>query len=165
MVGSLVSLFGPTGLQHVGCYYVPRFSNRLGLLEGLTEDLSDDPRTRTNPIRKCGAGAQEFNFNLFAVSTGYCISGSNRLRDYQYVRSRFCNNGVGGFIFGYFVMDVYEIVDTQVFQDSAGIVGPSPSPSPTAVANENGNGSSALSSSIVLLLISVLTTLTCFVLL
>jgi len=116
-----VSLFisHSIGLQHIGCYYVPRFSRALGLLEGLTPDLSDNPFTRTDPIRKCGQAARNFSFTLFAVSAKYCISGSNRLSDYQYVETTFCRDGVGGYVSGYFVMDVYQIVNIQSFQDSA----------------------------------------------
>lgn len=106
------------GLQHIGCYFVPRFSNRLALLEGQTPELSDDPRTRQNPIGKCGAGAQLAGYYHFAVSVGYCISGSDRLSDYQYVSNTYCSNGVGGYFRGYFVMDVYRVQDTQRFLDS-----------------------------------------------
>ncbi len=112
-------VFVPTpGLKHLGCYYVNRFSRALGLLEKLTEDLMDDPTTRTNPIRKCASAAQDYSYRLFALSTGYCISGSNNLRDYQYVRSEACRDGIGAYVSGYFIMDVYEIVNTRTFQDS-----------------------------------------------
>ena len=90
-------------------------------MEGETPDLSDNPRTRTNPIGKCGAAATRYG--LFSISTGYCISGSNRLSDYQYVRNTYCRNGVGGTVRAtngnlYYVMDVYRIQDSQVFLDS-----------------------------------------------
>ena len=107
-----------TGLQHVGCYFVNRFSRALGLMENLTPELSDNPTTRTNPIRKCATAAQQYSYRLFALSTGYCISGSNRRSDYQYVRSDTCRNGIGAYVSGYFVMDVYEIVNLQTFRDS-----------------------------------------------
>lgn len=106
------------GLQRVGCYFVSRFSRRIGLLEGQTPDLSNDPLTRRDPIRKCGMGAQLFNYKLFAVSVGYCISGSNRRSDYRGTASNLCSNGVGGFINGNFLMDVYEIQDPEAFRDS-----------------------------------------------
>ena len=118
---------------------MPRFSSTLGLLEGLTEDISDDPLTRTEPIRKCGQAAREFQYSVFAVSIGYCISGSNRVRDYQYVRAGICNNGIGGYSSGYFVMDVYAIVDVQTFQDSVEEIlnpTPTPTPSPTPSADQ-----------------------------
>ena len=100
---------------------MPRFSSALGLLEGTTHDLSDNPTTRRDPIRKCGSTAQRLGFNYFAVSAGYCISQSNDVNDYRYIPSSICDNGVGGYINGYFVMDVYEITNMQAFQDSAGI--------------------------------------------
>ncbi len=74
--------------------------------------------TRTNPIRKCASAAQDYFFRLFALSIGYCISGSNNLDDYQYVCSEACRDGKGAYVSSYFIMDVYEIVDTQTFQDS-----------------------------------------------
>ena len=115
----LVLFIFPIGLQPIGCYYVPRFSRALGLLEGLTPDLSDNPFTRTDPVRKCGQAARSRSFTFFAVAAKYCISGSNRLSDYQYVAATFCRDGVGGYSQGYFVMDVYQIVNTQTFRDSA----------------------------------------------
>ena len=111
--------FHSPGLQHVGCYNVPRFSRSLALLEGLTEDLSDQPRNRIDPVRKCGQGAQQFRFSLFSVSANYCISGSNRLSDYQTTDSTLCQDGVGAYRFGVFFMDVYQIVSNQDFQVSA----------------------------------------------
>lgn len=87
-------------------------------MEKLTSDLSDDPTTRQNPIRKCAQAAQIYSYRLFAISIGYCISGSNRLSDYQYVRSEACREGRGAFASGYFIMDVYAITNTQTFQDS-----------------------------------------------
>ena len=120
--------FHSPGLQHVGCYTVPRFSRSLALLEGLTEDLSDQPRNRIDPVRKCGQGAQQFRFTLFSVSANYCISGSNRLSDYQTEDSTFCQDGVGAYRFGVFFMDVYQIVSNQDFQVSADEIANSHSP-------------------------------------
>ena len=116
------TLYTPTGLRHVGCYFVNRFTRSLGLLERLTPDLSDDPTTRTSPIRKCATAAQEYSYRFFAISIGYCISGSNRQSDYQYVRSDACQNGIGAYLSGYFIMDVYEVVNSQTFQDSISAV-------------------------------------------
>ena len=135
------------GLQHVGCYAVPRFSRSLALLEGLTDDLSDQPRNRIDPIRKCGQGAQTYRFSLFSVSANYCISGSNRLSDYQTTTSNLCQDGVGAYRFGTFFMDVYQIVDTQDFRVSA-----------DEVANPF-SGSPALIASVFSLLLSVLAVL------
>ena len=112
------------GLAHVGCFYVPKFSNSLSLLEDTTEELMDDPLQRTDPIRKCGRAAQQQGYNYFAISVGYCISSSNSIHDYQYVLSNLCNHGIGGYSGGYFVMDVYHITNMQLFKDSADIIEP-----------------------------------------
>lgn len=113
-------MFRLSGLQRVGCFFVPRFSRSIGLLEGQTPDLSDDPLARIDPIRKCGTGAQQFNYRLFAVSAGYCISGSNRQSDYTAGTraSNLCSNGVGNVVNGNFLMDVYEIQDPEAFRNS-----------------------------------------------
>ena len=86
------------GLRHDGCYYVPAYSSVLYYLEGTTTDLSDNPFLREEPIRKCGTAAQEFRFDVFAVSVGYCISGSNDLSDYQIYTSSLCENGEGTYL-------------------------------------------------------------------
>ena len=90
-------------------------------MEGLTPDLSDNPRTRTNPIQKCGMAAQQYNYAMFAVSIGYCISGSNR--EFYYTSSGesvMCHHGVGGYnnVTHEFMMDVYRITDATAFRDS-----------------------------------------------
>jgi len=136
--------FHSPGLQHVGCYNVPRFSRSLALLEGLTEDLSDQPRNRIDPVRKCGQGAQQFRFSLFSVSANYCISGSNRLSDYQTTDSTLCQDGVGAYRFGVFFMDVYQIVSNQDFQVSADAI---------------ANSFSVLTASLVTLLLSMVAAL------
>ena len=74
---------------------MPAYSNSLYFLEGETSDLSDNPRNREQPIRKCGSAAQVFGYDFFAVTVGYCISGSSRVADYQYVPSQLCNEGIG----------------------------------------------------------------------
>ena len=110
----------PPGIRHIGCYYyMPQLNHSLKLLEELTPDLSDEPSTRTDPIRKCGQAAQDFSFTFFALSAKYCISGSNKLSDYQQKQSTLCRDGVGGYSSGYFVMDVYQINNAQAFQVSA----------------------------------------------
>lgn len=162
----LICLSCITGLQHVGCYFVPRFSSNLRLLEGETPELSDDPRTRENPIQKCGTTAQLFNFRIFAVSVGYCISGSNRLSDYQYISNSFCDNGDGGYVSGYFVMDVYQIQDQQRFLDS--VVQVPETTTTNANANTDlalgNNGAPAINTSITLLLGVAIITLLCVLL-
>ena len=108
------------GIRHLGCYYyMPQFNSSLTLLEEMTPDLSDEPFTRTDPIRKCGQAAQSFSFIFFALSAKYCISGSNKLSDYQRKKSTLCRDGVGSYSSGYFVMDVYQINNAQAFQVSA----------------------------------------------
>ena len=82
------------GLGHVGCYWVPAYSN-LFFLEGSTADLNDNPLQRKDPIRKCGVAAQLYNFNIFGVSVGYCISGSNNLLEYQRIETGVCEQGIG----------------------------------------------------------------------
>ena len=98
---------------------MPQFNHSLTLLEEMTPDLSDEPSTRTDPIRKCGQAAQDFSFNFFALSANYCISGTNKSSDYQQKQSTLCRDGVGGYSLGYFVMDVYQINNAQAFQVSA----------------------------------------------
>lgn len=83
-----------TGIEHVGCYWVPAYSDLI-FLEGTTEDLTDNPRERQNPISKCGAAAQQFNFNVFALAFGFCISGSNNTREYQHIPTDVCEGGKG----------------------------------------------------------------------
>lgn len=161
------SEFSHIGLQRVGCYFVSRFSRRIGLLEGQTLDLSDDPRTRQDPIRKCGTGAQDLNYQLFAVSVGYCISGSNRRSDYTSTESNLCSNGVGALINGNFLMNVYEIQDPDAFRASvaeitATTVPTAAPPVPTDSAGGNliigSNGATTVNSSSALLLFLVFIT-------
>ena len=59
------------------------------------------------------------NFTIFAVSIGYCISGSNQASDYQDFPSNLCENGVGAYIGGFYIMNVYEIQDQEAFRDSS----------------------------------------------
>lgn len=85
----------PVGLEHVGCYYVPAYSTVLFFMEGLTSELTDDPLRREDPIRKCGSAAQMFGFDAFAVTVGYCISGSSDVEDYMTYPSTLCQQGIG----------------------------------------------------------------------
>ena len=105
------------GLRHIDCYYVPKFSGSLGLIEGQVEDVSDVPSSRRQPVRKCGQAATKLGYSLFAVSVNYCISGSNTVTDYRYVRAGLCKDGVGGYSRGYFFMDVYRITDPEAFRE------------------------------------------------
>ncbi len=133
-------LLSITGLQHIDCYYVPSYSTELGLLEGLTEDLTDDPLTRPDAVQRCAKAATELGYSIFAVSIGYCISGSSNVDDYKYVRSSICNNGIGGYSRGYFGMDVYEIMEAEQVHDFvldlrhlSPPVAPSPTPTSTPI--------------------------------
>ena len=107
-----------TGLKHLGCYFVPRYSRRLTLLEGKTDELKDNPIFRSKPIEKCGKGAIEFHMNVFALTLGYCVSGSNNTGDYQTSSGTYCSNGRGGYYSNYFYMDVYQIQNKQSFSDA-----------------------------------------------
>ena len=128
--------------MHVGCYLIGRFAGNLGLLEGRTADLMDDPLTRTEPIRKCGVGAQQFGYRYFAISTGYCITGSNRRADYRRTSSDICSNGVGGVINGNFAMDVYLIQDPTAFLNSvAEITAPTTPAAPSSMITDQSIGS------------------------
>ena len=64
-------------------------------LEGTTEDLSDNPWEREDPVSKCGTAAQLYNFNVFALAVGFCISGTSDLRQYRSLESDFCEGGTG----------------------------------------------------------------------
>ena len=86
------------GIQHEGCYFVPAYSSSLYFLEGETQDLTDDPLTREEPVRKCGTAAQLLGYRYFAVTTGYCVSGSSNLTDYTlYLAPQpdLCVSGIG----------------------------------------------------------------------
>ena len=78
------------GIEHMGCYWVPVYNSNLTFLEGATEDLTDNPRERLYPIQKCGTAAQLYKFNVFALAVGFCISGSNNVREYQFIETDIC---------------------------------------------------------------------------
>ena len=165
------------GEEKVGCYLVPSSSDTLSLLEDTTAYLSDDPTTRTQPVAKCGLSAMEQGFNIFGVSVGYCISGSNNPDDYKdFYYPGYCSDGNGGVFyvgsFPYFFMDVYKIVDVSDFTTSADEAvladaspSASPSPSPTAdafpgAADSEPSGAGAQSySSLLLLFVPLVTVL------
>ena len=64
-----------------------------------------------NAVVKCQQATTHFGFEIFAISLGYCISGSNRLSDYQLnpASDDSCHNGLGGRVSGRFAMDLYQI--------------------------------------------------------
>ncbi len=76
---------------------MPVYSNSLYFLEGETKDLSDSPRSREEPVRKCGSAAQLLGYRFFAVTVGYCISGSNSDADYTIfpAHTDLCQGGIG----------------------------------------------------------------------
>ena len=100
-----------TTATYKGCFYLSTNNVRLGSLDGSTPDLSDTPRSRMNAVVKCQQAATQFGFEIFAISLGYCISGSNRLSDYQLnpASDDSCHNGLGGRVSGRFAMDLYQI--------------------------------------------------------
>lgn len=50
---------------------------------------------RQYPISKCGVAAQQYNFKIFALAAGFCISGSNNIQEYQYIQTDVCEGGKG----------------------------------------------------------------------
>ncbi len=91
-------------------------------MEQIASQLTDEPTTRTDPVRKCGIAVLSLGYRVFALTAGgYCISGSNRLPLYQYSRSQLCVNGRGGYNNDTesFVLDVYVITNRQMFDNSA----------------------------------------------
>eukprot|EP00731_Ephydatia_muelleri_P037858 Em0582g1a len=109
---SSVQVDTPLKVTHKGCFYLSTNNVRLGSLESSTLDLSDNPRSRMNAVVKCQQAAQQFGFEIFAISLGYCISGSNRLSDYQLnpASDDSCHNGLGGWVSGHYAMDLYQII-------------------------------------------------------
>ena len=82
----------------------------------------------------------EQGFNIFGLSVGYCISGSNNPDDYKdFYYPGYCSDGNGGVFYvgsyPYFFMDVYKIVDASDFTTSADeaiLADASPSASPSS---------------------------------
>lgn len=100
-----------SGLIHEGCYLVMA-GYGLYLLEGLSEDLTDNPFQREDAVMKCAITADKLDYSIIGVASGYCISGNNRLYDYTVTPSNNCKNGEGANINGAFYMDVYTIPDS-----------------------------------------------------
>lgn len=128
------------------------------LLERTTPDLSDNPFTRTEPVRKCGTAAQLQSYTLFGVAVGYCISGSSSLDSYSASGSSgLCTNGTGDYNsrFRVFSMDIYEVSNQQSFSDSVQeIVQPNTTATPTS-----GVGLTAANGSLLFLAITTITVL------
>ncbi len=142
-------------MRKVGCYLVPNFASPLKLLEGTSPELSDNPFTRVDPIRKCGTGAVESGYDIFSLTERICISGSSVLRDYEtFEADGFCRDGTGGYTYGFYFMDVYELFDIPNFADSAGFYFPEPSPSPSP--DYSPDGVSMTLPSVILLSLTVL---------
>ena len=96
-------------------------ARKIGSLEGSTPDLSDDASKRDRPVSKCGTAVESSGYEFFGVSTGYCFSGSNNLRDYQYIATDLCKDGKGAYSRengGWFIMSVYQITNQASFSDS-----------------------------------------------
>ena len=91
-------------------------------------------------MRICGTSALSLGYNAFALTLGYCISGSSDPINYQTVSGDICREGKGGYIYGYFFMDVYVVNDVQSFSDSVfDILNPEPSPSPSPTPDPSGS--------------------------
>ena len=140
-----------SGITYVGCFYlVRRYAYHLLSLEGATEYLTDDYRNRTQPVRKCGQGAREYNYTVFSLVNGYCISGSNDTDAYTvFGASDNCQNGTGdireveaySWTYGrykvtLYSMDVYRISNTVSFDTSvAAILSPPEDRASAAIGN------------------------------
>ena len=138
------------GLTYVGCFYlVRRYAYNLLSLEGATEDLTDNYQNRTQPVRKCGQAAAEYNYATFSLVNGYCISGSNDTDDYTvFGASDNCQNGTGdireveAYDWRYgryrvtlYSMDVYRISNVVSFDTSVANILSSPEDSSSAAAS------------------------------
>ena len=106
------------GIKYHGCWYFNSRSDQISLLEKTTPELRDSPLTRERPVSKCGVAAQKLNYDIFGITLGHCLSGTNRLSDYQYIASSLCRDGRGAYRRNSFIMDVYEITDGRSFSDS-----------------------------------------------
>ena len=138
------------------------------MIEGTTPDLSDDPLTRQKPVEKCGRAATQQGYEYFAVSIGYCISGSNNIEDYNNSNSYypgFCNNGVGEvYYYGryvYYFMDVYKVTDNSTFTASAdsAIADSKATVPPSSTVGDEASGVTVHKYSLLLLSISLITVL------
>lgn len=151
------------GLTYVGCFYlVRRYAYNLLSLEGATEDLTDNYQNRTQPVRKCGQAAREYNYTTFSIINGYCISGSNDTDDYTvFGASDNCQNGTGdireveAYSLRYgryrvtlYSMDVYRISNVVSFDTSV-----------EAILSPPEDSSSAASSSLKLPTVATIMTL------
>ena len=106
------------GYKKLGCY---RYVAKVFSIEKRTSELQDYPPTRVDAVNKCAKAAQQLGYSLFAVSLGFCISGSSRRSDYQQFKASsnaICRNGKGGYSKGFY-MDVYSIQDHQTASDSS----------------------------------------------
>ena len=165
-----VSLFISLGMIHKGCYSLPYYARTLKLLERSTPDLSDNPLLRTNAVEKCGDAAYKFNYEMFSLVIGFCISGSNSSSDFITSVGVSCKDGKGGFYYDplyqtyYYYMDVYQIVEQQQFSDSISeilysstIIRATPTATPTSNVFPPGNSAGYYSiSSIILFSITLL---------
>ncbi len=100
------------GLSQVGCYTPPE---GLKSLEGSTTDLSDDPKTRTEPVRKCATKAVQDGYKVFALVAGSCHSGVSSLEEFTAGnQSNLCTE-----LDVAVAVDVYNVTDLQAFKETA----------------------------------------------
>jgi hypothetical protein len=109
------------GLVSEGCYYLTSNNQELVSLERMAADLTDDARSRTEPIRKCGLAAHRYGHLRFALLLGNCIAGGNTSEAFTRSGSSvLCEGGIGGhFNDVIFAMNVYQITNESQFTTSA----------------------------------------------
>ena len=114
------------GLTYAGCfYYFPRYSN-LNTLEGVAEEISDTYFNRTEPIRKCGQASRQYNYTIFGLINGYCVSGNDLDEFMKLGSSMNCQKGIGDIrltrynrrYYYLYSMDVYRISNSVSFDVS-----------------------------------------------
>ena len=79
-----------------------------------------NPVNRPEPIRQCANVALNNGYNYFALANGMCFGGSNKPEDFVADgESGICQNGLGNYFDGRFMIDVYHIEDVMTFQASS----------------------------------------------
>lgn len=104
-----------TGLAHLGCYKLPR--STLDIYENTVPDLQDSNINRSEPIRKCATVALDKGYTYFALAEGLCFGGSDNINDFiGDGESGVCENGLGNYFGGKFMIDVYHIEDVMTLK-------------------------------------------------